>query len=88
MTVLENSVAYWMMRNNVEYIACGLQDYHDVEFGVHKLLALGNDLMRVGVYIDTESSLALSGDIMELLQLKPLAQALLALRYEEVKGYA
>lgn len=82
MTVISNSAEYWMKTRNIEAIGCRLPTFEDICNGVHIVWALGNDLLEVGLYVDTDASREVSDSPLQLTQLFAFDPYLRQIRYE------
>lgn len=68
---------------NVELVFCWVPTLDDIEEGVHRVVAVGNDAMAAEITVDTEESLKYAGELVQLTQLKWLGNILMKARYEE-----
>lgn len=80
---LAASADYWCRQFNVELVLCWLPTEDDVFDGVHRVMAVGNDMMAAELRVNTDVSLAVGEDLALLSQLSMLGRLLTMGRYQE-----
>lgn len=80
---LAASADYWCRQHNVELVLCWVPTIEDVSDGIHRVMAVGNDMMAAELRVNTEMSLAVAGDLVLLSQLSMLGRLLTMGRYQE-----